>query len=72
MIGSSELLEVFAGSKSQPIDHRLALWLTGAGGGPMKEKNSWTMLQPGKTRSRTTVKSLRHQYGIVLTEYREP
>ena len=38
----------------------------------MKGENSCTMLQPGKTRSRTTVKSRRHQYDIVLTEYREP
>ena len=38
----------------------------------MKEKNSCTMLQPGKMRSRTRLKSRRHQYDIVLTEYREP
>jgi len=40
-----------------------------AGGAKIEETPS-TMLQPGKVKSRTTLKSWRHQRNIVMTEYR--
>jgi hypothetical protein len=39
-----------------------------SGGDLLKEKKSCTLLQAGKTRSRSKLKSRRHQCDIVVTE----
>jgi hypothetical protein len=50
------------------------MWLFGVAdvGGEEIEETPCTMLQAGNARSKTMLKSWRHQRDIVMTEYREP